>query len=449
MKAILLLYMIYAVTQGGLGIEESTASSIVAIYGSLTFMLGVLGSYIADRILGLYYGNLYGSIIIVIGHAVLGVLHGVIGLFIGLSLVLIGTGLAKGMNVIIGHSFEKEDSKRDVAFQIFYLIANIGSFISPLIVGWLGMGYNFHWGFTAAAIGMFIGLLVYVFTDKRHFHEKSFRPLDKLQGHEIKKLKKNVIFILLIIFVCALLMKLFNLFNINNIILVASIFISGILPIYLFYSILSSKKISKNERLKVINFIPLFISALVFWIVAEQTPITLILLAKTKVNLLRMPIPWLQSFNPLFIIILIPFFVYLWGKLGNKEPSTPKKFFYGLLITGLGYIILSFPQLIFGMISNINVIWLVSTIFLMAIEEALIAPLGYSIAYALSPNLYKARMIFLISLTNASAQALNSQIVKFFNINKPEYFIIMGILPVAVAIVLFFLINKIEKVMKS
>jgi POT family proton-dependent oligopeptide transporter len=206
MKAILLLYMVYAVTQGGLGIEESTASSIYAIYGSLIFMLGIIGSYIADRILGPYQSNLYGSIIVLLGHATLGIMHGITGLFLGLSLIL------------------------------------IGSFISPLIVGWLGLGYNFHWGFTAAAIGMFIGLLIFILTDKRHFDERSFYPLDKIQKHELENLIKNVIFILVIIFVGLLLMKLFNLFNINNVILVASIFMGIILPIYLFYSILSSKK---------------------------------------------------------------------------------------------------------------------------------------------------------------------------------------------------------------
>ncbi|MDR2544984.1 MAG: oligopeptide:H+ symporter [Methanobrevibacter sp.] len=448
MKAILLLYMIYAVTQGGLGIEKSAAASIVAIYGSLTFMLGVIGSYVTDRILGPYYANLYGSIIVILGHVALGFLQGIAGLFIGLGLVLIGTGMSKGVKVIIGHAFEGKDNKRDAAFQIFYLIANIGSFISPLIVGWLGMSYNFHWGFTVAAIGMFIGFLIFVLTEKRHFNEKSFRPLDKIQSHELKDLIKNVALFLVFIFSVLLVMYLFNLLTVDNIILVTTIFISGILPISLFYSILSSKKITKKERSKVVIFIPLFLSSLIFWIMAEQIPIILTLFAQNNVNLLGMPLHWLQSFNPLFIIILMPFFVYLWEKLGDKNPSTPKKFFYGLLITGLAYIILSIPQLILGLSSNINVVWLIFTIFLIAIGEALISPLADSISYVLSPELYKARMMFLVGLTNASAQALNSQIVKFFN-NDSHYFLILACLPILTAITLFYLLNKIENVMES
>jgi POT family proton-dependent oligopeptide transporter len=154
-------------------------------------------------------------------------------------------------------------------------------------------------------------------------------------------------------------------------------------------------------------------------------------------------------FQPIIYNDINTIFVYLWGKLGDKEPSTPKKFFYGLLITGIGYIVLSLPQFIFGISSNINALWLISTIFLIAVGEALISPIGTSISYALYPNVYKGRMMFLIGLTNASAQALNSQIVKFFNVNNPEYFIILGILPIIVAIFLFSQINKIEKVIKS
>lgn len=454
MQAILLLYMIYAVTQGGLGIETSTASSIVAIYASLTYMMGFIGSYAADRVLGSYYANLYGGVIILLGHVILGVFQGISGLFIGLNLVLIGSGLSKGMSVNIGHAFEEDGTKRDAAFQIFYFIANIGAFVSPLIVGWLGMNYNFHYGFIVAAIGMFIGLLVFVLTEKRHFPEKSLHPLDKIQWDEIENwdeiedLLKKIILFLVIIFFVLLIMNIFNLLTIENIILVTTIFISGILPIILFYSILSSNKITKKEHSKVVIFIPLFLSSLVFWIMAEQTPITLILFAKNNVNLLGMPLPWLQSLNPLFIIILIPFLVYLWGRLGDKNPSTPQKFFYGLLVTGVAWIILSIPQLIFGMSSNINVILLVFTIFLTTIGEALISPIANSVAYTLSPKLYKTRMVFLVALSIASAQALNSQIVRFFN-NDSQYFLILACLPIITAISLFFLLNKIENIMES
>lgn len=38
MRAILLFYMYYAVTKGGLGMDRTTAASIMSIYGSLVYM---------------------------------------------------------------------------------------------------------------------------------------------------------------------------------------------------------------------------------------------------------------------------------------------------------------------------------------------------------------------------------------------------------------------------
>ena len=44
MRAILLYYMYYSISQGGLGIDHATAASIMAIYGSLVYMSGIIGA---------------------------------------------------------------------------------------------------------------------------------------------------------------------------------------------------------------------------------------------------------------------------------------------------------------------------------------------------------------------------------------------------------------------
>ncbi|GAA3324303.1 hypothetical protein GCM10020331_051630 [Ectobacillus funiculus] len=43
---------------------------------------------------------------------------------------------------------------------------NLGGFLAPLIAGTAGMKYNFHLGFGIAAVGMFLGLMVFMFTKK-------------------------------------------------------------------------------------------------------------------------------------------------------------------------------------------------------------------------------------------------------------------------------------------
>ena len=47
MKAILVYYMYYEVSKGGLGLDQSTALAIVSIYGSLVYMSGIIGGMVS------------------------------------------------------------------------------------------------------------------------------------------------------------------------------------------------------------------------------------------------------------------------------------------------------------------------------------------------------------------------------------------------------------------
>ncbi len=95
MRAILLYYMYYEVSKGGLGIDEATAASIMAIYGSLVYMSGTIGGWIADRLLGTSKTVFYGGILIMLGHIVLSFPGNIEALFISMTLIVLGTGLLK------------------------------------------------------------------------------------------------------------------------------------------------------------------------------------------------------------------------------------------------------------------------------------------------------------------------------------------------------------------
>src|SRR5699024_12562064 len=96
MRAILLFYMYYEISDGGLGLDIATATSIMAIYGSLMYMSAIIGGCIADRILGPSKTIFYGGILIMLGHTVLALpVYGLITLFASLALIVTGTGLLK------------------------------------------------------------------------------------------------------------------------------------------------------------------------------------------------------------------------------------------------------------------------------------------------------------------------------------------------------------------
>ena len=71
MRAILLLYLVAAIKDGGLGIDEKTGSAIYGLYISGTYLLSLIGGYIADRIIGAQRAVWWGGIFIMIGNACL------------------------------------------------------------------------------------------------------------------------------------------------------------------------------------------------------------------------------------------------------------------------------------------------------------------------------------------------------------------------------------------
>lgn len=168
MRAILVYYMYYEVSKGGLGLDENLALSIMSIYGSLVYMSGVIGGWMADRLFGTSKAVFYGGILIMLGHLVLAVPGSVAMFFVSMVLIVLGTGLLKpNVSTVVGEMYSEKDERRDAGFTIFYMGINMGAFLAPLIVGSV-MNYSFHLGFGIAAVGMFLGLVMFVVTKKKN-----------------------------------------------------------------------------------------------------------------------------------------------------------------------------------------------------------------------------------------------------------------------------------------
>lgn len=167
MQGILLYYMYYSATEGGLGMNQAVATSIVGAYGGLVYMAALVGAWIADRLIGSERTLFYSAILIMLGHISLAVIPGVTGLAIGLVCVALGSGgLKTTASVVLGQLYSREDTRRDAGFSIFYMGVNIGALFGPLLTGWIWGMKGFHWGFGLAAVGMAIGLAQYVLMRK-------------------------------------------------------------------------------------------------------------------------------------------------------------------------------------------------------------------------------------------------------------------------------------------
>ncbi|WP_226528661.1 peptide MFS transporter [Metabacillus niabensis] len=454
MRAILVYYMYYEVSKGGLGLEESTALAIMSIYGSLVYMSGIIGGWLADRIFGTSKAIFYGGIFIMLGHISLAIPGNLSMFFVSMVLIVIGTGLLKpNVSSVVGDIYSETDNRRDAGFSIFYMGINFGGFLAPLIVGEVGMKHDFHLGFSIAAIGMFFGLLVFVFTKKKNLGLAGTVVPNPLSPTEKKKVFATIGISAVILAAIIAITISMGILTIDT--FVALIGILGILiPTIYFIVMYRSPKTTATERSRIIAYIPLFIAAVMFWAIQEQGSTILAHYAdkRTDLEFLGFTISpaWFQSLNPLFIIILAPVFAGLWMKLGDRQPTVPQKFSLGLLFAGLSFIVILVPGALTGEGALVSPLWLVLSYFIVVLGELCLSPVGLSATTKLAPNAFSAQTMSLWFLSSAAAQAINAQIVGFYTPEKENlYFGTIGGVAIVLAIILFLFSPKIQVFMKG
>jgi POT family proton-dependent oligopeptide transporter len=136
-------------------------------------------------------------------------------------------------------------------------------------------------------------------------------------------------------------------------------------------------------------------------------------------------------------------------KLGSSEPSTPKKCFYGLIFSGLSFLIMIIPSFSIQTGVKVSILWIVLSVLLITINEFLISAIILSAAYILALKIFKSRVIALYTINTDVASAINSQFTPFFIGNEILYFTILGIIPIIATIIFYFYIDKIELVLNQ
>ena len=452
MRAILLFYMYYAVKDGGLGLDRAEANIIMSIYGSLIYMSGIIGGWIADRILGTQKAVFYGGILIMIGHIVLALPGGLTPLFVSMALIIIGTGLLKpNVSSVVGDLYSDNDARRDSGFTIFYMGINMGAFLSPLLVGWTKDMWGFHAGFGVAAVGMFIGLVVFWVT-RKNLGLAGSQPTNPLLPGERKKTFTIFGVAAIIIAILVAISIVTGYFTIENFSLLITVF--GILiPTVFIAHMYRSPKTTEDEKSRLLAYIPLFICAVMFWAIQEQSSTILATFVDTRTDLtlgnFKISPAWFQSLNPLFIIALAPVFATLWIKLGDRGPSTPRKFAYSLFFAGASFLIMVVAVILTGM-GLVNPLWVVLSFFLVVLGELLLSPVGLSTTTKLAPQAFAGQTMALWFLAPAAAQAINAQLVRIYEmVSETTYFGVLGALSIFMGVVLLLMSPMISRAMRG
>jgi len=151
--------LVYYMTKHLLFAQEKS-SFIYGSYTATAYFTPILGGIIADRWLGKRKAVIIGGSVMAIGHFLMAFEP---LFYLALATIALGNGLfLPSLPSQINDLYRADDPRRWRAYNIYYVGLNIGGFLAPLICGTLGEMYGWHYGFGAAGVGMFAGLIIYV-----------------------------------------------------------------------------------------------------------------------------------------------------------------------------------------------------------------------------------------------------------------------------------------------
>lgn len=392
MRAILILYMVDAVT--GLGIDDRTASAIYGLYLGCGYLLSLLGGYMADRLVGQQRAVLAGGVLITIGNAVLISSTPQI-FFLGMLLNIFGVGLLKpNVSAIVAQLYPEGGSRRDAGFSIFYMGINTGSFLGSLLVPLFAARYGWHWGFALPAIGMLFGLAQ--FLKSRHYLGTAGRELAP-DARRASWLPILALFV--VVGVVAGLAAAGTIELDANLLSAAVSWLIVVLAFAYFTYLIFFAGLTAEERKRAYVLIALFIGCAIFFAGYEQMGASFNLFAQryTERHLFGWEVPAgvLQAVNPLFIILFAPVFAVLWLFLGrhNRDLSAPAKFGAGLIFLGLGFLIMYVAAGFVLAGHKVAMTWLVATYLMHTWGELCLSPVGLSSMTKLVPTRFVGQVL--------------------------------------------------------
>ncbi|MBL8999956.1 MAG: peptide MFS transporter [Phycisphaerae bacterium] len=414
----------------GRGWDDGLASTAYGWYTGLAYLTPIIGGMIADKMIGTHRSMIVGGLLIALGHIVLGISGmgaldtNALGLSIfvfGLALIVVGTGHFKpSVSVMVGQLYKQGDPRRETAFGIFYMGINLGAAIQTYIVGTLGERVGWHWGFSAAAIGMLAGLLAYILLRGKLLAGIGLPP----DGHG----RVAPVFIPIGVAVAALVGWAFHrgwLGHFDEFISKPAVYwtLAALAVGWALWFTFARNK--PEDRGPVLSIFIFMLFNAVFWLSFEQAGSSINLFTDRSTDRMignfEVPTTWFQSINPWCIIIFAPITGVMWTWLArrNANPSQPIKIGLGLVFVGLGYL--------FMVAAAMNAkdpvkasMWLIfGTYFVHTVGEIILSPTGLSYVTKAAPKQHTSLLMgvwfvssFLANLGAGKVAAMVDPIVK-------------------------------------
>jgi POT family proton-dependent oligopeptide transporter len=327
--------LVYYMTKQ-LGFGQAKSSLIYGAYGAAAFFSPFFGGLIADRWLGRTPSVIAGGVMMMFGHFAMAFPA---LLFPALGLVALGNGLfIPPLAVQVGSLYAADDPRKAYAYSAYYMGINLGGLLAPLICGTLGELYGWHWGFTAAGVGMAIGLIGYC-SFLRLLPAEPNKAMLAAEGQPdaVPTIRRHVAILLLMTAMVVLF------------------------------------RVGYEQSGNVIAL----------W-VRDFTDRTVDLFG-ARVNV---PATWFQSINPLLIILGTPALIRIWRSGRAKETTAHllRRMAIGCLIAASAMLVMVAAALASGPEgARVSSLWVVLYFVLLTLGELFVIPVGLTLIESLAP----------------------------------------------------------------
>ncbi len=439
MRALLVLYLV-----NSLNYSESEALHIYAVYTGLVYLTPLIGGYLADRFLGTQKSIFIGGLTMMIGHFLMAFPD---YLYLAIGMLIIGNGYFKpNISSLLGRLYKLNDLRRDSGFSIFYVGINLGAFLAPLIVGYVGETINWHYGFAIAGFGMLAGLIQFYYGQNKIIKEDTTQ-----QSRKLKSADWGLITIISLINIPLILLIL----EVNQ--LINHYFFEILLALVMFISLylLTRKKqlLSAKEDLKKIVYIGvLSIFVIFFWVGFEQAGGSLTLFANNSVDRdflgFIIPASFFQSINPLIIILIGPMIANFWLRVDRSKSNinTSQKMGLGLLLLAGGFFLITLVNN--SSDSSISLWWLVGVYFLHTLGELCLSPIGLSMVSKVSPKKIASLMMGFWFLSSAVANFMAGKLPGILQANNLDLFSFLMVTSLIAGLLLLLISTFMERLVK-
>ena len=395
LMAILVLYM-----DKVLGWSDSRKGDTYGIFLALCYFVPLLGGWIGDRIFGQINTVRAGAVLMSLGYVGLALSSASqwTTFYIGLFLIAFGTGIFKvNQSVLVGNLYVDKVHLKDAAFNIFYMGVNIGAAIAPLLATFVSVVFHsYNISFWICAAGLIWAIVIFQ-AGRKHLvrADNKMAARQASQGTAAKEM-----------------------------------------PVMA----------RRESGQRIMTLVTLYLIVIFFWVAFYQNGFALTLFAERSTKTFRFLRPeTYQFFEPFFILILTPLLLSLFGRLNErrKEPPTPVKIFYGMLIMSLSMIVMVSASLAGGD-KDANIMspaWLISTYFFVTMAEILISPMGQSFVSKVAPPRLQGLMMGGWFAATAAGSYGSGMLGKYYSdfIHHEYYLLLTGLLAVSAVLVLVFM----------